>query len=191
MNIVKIVEDTTKFVQEKICDDITFYKPSDDAMGKTWTPGRVKPIAFPMFTPPKDMTLNGMTEFPSVCVQLMPSGANQITREQDISIRLIFGVWYPGPFSEKIEEGEEKVDSFTRNADGWKETFRFLDHAKDVIESNSLIGDFVIDKNIPLEFGPWMEDDTLVNSYPYFFSWLRFSIKSGTFIRRIESYEYL
>lgn len=191
MNVVTIVEDITEFVQKNICNDITFYKPSDDAMGKMWAPDKMNPTAFPMFTPPKEMILNGITEFPSVCVQMVQSEANQITREQDVSMRLIFGVWYPGPFSEKIEEGEEKVDSFVRNADGWKETFRFLDHAKDVIEKTTSIGDFIIDKNVPLEFGPWMEDDTLVNSYPYFFSWLRFSIKSGTFVRNIKSYEYL
>ena len=85
--------------------------------------------------------------------------------------------------------GEEADAYFKRNGDGWRDAWNFVDIALREIESRTEIAGFAIDRSVPVKFGPLTEQEAIPDYYPFWFSWVSFTLSYPLRrnIRNIES----
>jgi hypothetical protein len=61
--------------------------------------------------------------------------------------------------------------------DGWRDAWNFVDIALRAVESTVVIGnEFTIDRSSPVKYGPLVEQDAIVESYPFWYAWISFKV---------------
>ena len=84
-----------------------------------------------------------------------------------VDVEFCFSTW---------DTGLHGKDTFTRNGDGWRDAWNFLDIALRAIESVDFIGGYTIDRSVPIKYGPLTEQDSIPDLYPTWFAWLSFRV---------------
>lgn len=184
MLLTKNIENLTQWVQDNICSQVELLKPNDEQMGSEYDVQYVHPKAFSLYIPAKDCLPPDVdTKLPAVCIQLADGNDNLTLNEETLHIRLAFATWNPGIY-EEIEEKDSKGNKVKKqvlkmNADGWKDTWNFLQKAKRIIQKQMYIEGMKVDRKEPMKFGFFTADDTMVNAYPEWYAWLSFAVKYG------------
>lgn len=192
MTTREIIEGITKWTEENICSKLTFKVPDDDVNDGRYTARRVAPAAFPLFIPAKDrLPPNVEAPIPSIAVELMSGSDSEGLRK--MKIRLCLSVWSPGthPGETFYPKDDERAplgisyhtngegESYQRNGDGWEELYNFQDVALSELHGAGYIAGATIDTEDPIEYGPFTQDGTIWDYYPYWFSWVSFTVICG------------
>lgn len=180
MSVVNTLDKVTEWVKENICSEIKLKMPPADDRAPTdagYDYVLVTPSAFPLFVPTSDKLPPGaLSPFPSVCVRFLEGEESLTEHSGTIGLQLCFSTWSTGLHSEDIVDGAPN-GKFTRNYDGWRDAWNFVDIALRKLGNSTTVGGFELDRSVPIKFGPLTEQGAIVEAYPLWFAWISFSIK--------------
>ena len=196
MNLVKAVNTVVDWLNENVCPKIELKLPSDANNDNTYSVEFVNPAAFPLFVPGKDkLPPSVAAPIPSVCVQVMEGADDLPQSRRRLQIRLCLSCWNPGKHGDEIYNVRETPEatagypyyrtssgseqSYTRNMDGWKDSFNFLDLVLDEIEKAEYIDGLRLAKESPVKYGLFVEDGNIWDYYPYWHNWISFELETG------------
>ena len=199
MTIVQSIETIRDWLEANVCSLVELKLPDDNAAAETYPYKLVKPAAFSLFVPGKDRLPQSVAPIPSVCVQLLEGSDSLLESKGRLRVRLVFSAWNPGQHGPDTRPPASGVDihvepakaagslphsgagagSFTRNADGWRDAWSFVDVALRELENAEYLGGLRIAKEEGIAFGPLTEQDAVVDYYPYWFAWISFSVQYG------------
>ena len=204
MTNTEIIESLSKCVDENICSKVTLKTPTDSSVGAQVQ--YVKPAAFALFVPAKDrIPPNVAAPIPSICVQVMEAKDRMTEHRRNMKIRLAVACWNPGtqsgeifvphaaedaPFGVAFTQGAAE-QSYTRNLDGWKDLWNFMDVALREIEGTEFFAGVRLIKEQDIEYGPFVEDGAIWDYYPYWNGWISFNIEAGLVNRTPKAYQEL
>lgn len=185
--IVNAIHTLAQWIDVHVCDGLNYKKPTPQATNGLYSYELVKPAVFEMYVP----TLNTQTTTaPSVCVQLLNG-----TTEKDLTkykIRLNFSVWNTGEHCQDVYthngtnyERPLVGEEFSVNENGWVDVWNFTDKAIAELKKAQYIHDLRIIHD-SIQFGVFTEDDTVVNLYPYYFSYVELEVEQ---IKNTSNYQ--
>lgn len=193
MTVVRILDTLTDWARENICTKIMLKVPPDnehepDDAGYEYR--RVNPAAFPMYVPTKEKLPPAIiSPFPSVCVRFVEGADNLSDSKGSIGVQLCFSAWNPGTHGEDILlpgddnalepkqwTGPEADAYFQRSGEGWRDVWNMVDIALREIEIVTNIDGLVIDRSVPVKFGPLTEQEAIPDFYPFWFAWVSFTV---------------
>lgn len=203
MNIVKIIDDVTEWAQKNICDIVQLKVPPDDdaeAVDQAYEYELVHPTAFALFVPSKDKLPELVkSSVPYLCVKFV-EGADQLDGSGvSIGLQFILCTWDPGLHSKDFFkyrgnmefEQQDDDETFIRSSEGWRDAWNFLDTTRRVIESDTSVAGYELDVRSGVQFGPWEEMDGSNDFYPFWLSWVQFTLKYPL-VRHVPAFdEYL
>ena len=85
-------------------------------------------------------------------------------------------------------DGEE-VKTYVRNMDGWRDSFNFADNVLRALESAEYISGHRIVKEDGIKYGLFTEDGNIWDYYPYWHSWITFTLEAGVVTKTPEIYK--
>jgi len=198
MTVTSIVDNVTKWAEEKICSKVELKLPvADNPRNREPIDYKVElvhPAAFALFVPGKDrLPPNIQAPVPSVCVQLV-EGLDQIKdRKRILTLRLSLAAWNPGTQSDELFWPHKKEDLdipwyfrkgekgpfYNRNFDGWRDVFNFMDTTLRELEQAESIAGLSILKDDGIMYGPYTGEGAEWEYFPYWHSWVTFKIECG------------
>lgn len=187
MSVVHVIDTITEWARQNVCEHILLKVPpsNEDAVDADYEYKTVKPAAFPMYVPTSEkLPPNIHSPFPSLCVRFIKGADNIAEREGYVDVQFCFSVWNPGTHDSDIlvpngdgtfRKGRGVAD-FSRDGDGWRDAWNFVDIALRAVESTSSIGEYSVDMSAPVEFGPLVEQEAIADYYPLWFAWVSFRV---------------
>lgn len=208
MLLVESIDKVVAWLNENVCSQIRLKLPDDYKNDKEYAVEYVQPAAFPLYTPGKDrLPPNVRAPIPSVCVQLTEGSDDLLKRQRRLQIRLCLACWNPGEHggevlrprkNEKALGGYsyycltgQAAQTYTRNMEGWRDSFNFADLVLREIESTEYIAGHRLVKEQGIKFGLFTEDGNIWDYYPYWHNWITFTLEAGVTAATPESYENL
>lgn len=188
MSIVHAIDTLTEWAKHNICDHIKLKMPPAnlEANDDGYIYKTVKPTAFPMYVPTAEKLPPSIhSEFPSLCVRFVKGADSLASKERGLDVQMCFSAWDPGLHGPDVFQPNEDMSfkrhgtdnaQFTRNGDGWRDVWNFVDIALRALESTTNIGGYTIDPQTPIEFGPLTEQEAIPDFYPLWFAWISFRL---------------
>ena len=194
MAIANILDRVTQWVQDTVCPQIELKVPpaeENEATDADYLYQRVHPTAFTLYVPSKDkLPPPVISPFPSICVRATDGADDLGAWRGGVNLQLVFSAWSPGvyggdillpnqevPLKPKIWNLPEAVEYFRRSSDGWRDAWNMADIAIREIESITHIDGLVIDRSVPVKFGPLTEQEAIPDYYPFWFAWVSFALQ--------------
>ena len=184
--IVSVIDSLTEWAKENICKAIQLKVPPADeaAMDEGYSYTLDNPEAIPMYKPTGDKLPESIRfTTPSLCVYFEKAGDSVSSNEGYVDIMFLFSVWDPGLHGEDVylpngdgTHRKQTDPNFEKGSTGWRDVWNFVDVARRALESVVSIDGLHIDKNTDIEYGPISEQETVVDFYPYWYSWLSFRV---------------
>ena len=208
MNLVQTIDTIVNWLNENVCPGIELKLPDDYKNDASYGVELVNPAAFPLYVPGKDrLPPSVAAPIPSVCVQLMEGADDLIKSRRTLQIRLCLACWNPGTHGDATYKPEEDPDAvggisyyrthkgadqnYTRNMDGWRDSFNFADRVLRAVENAEYIDGLKLVTEAPIKFGLFVEDGNIWDYYPYWHNWISFEIDTGVAPRSPEAYTEL
>lgn len=197
MTIVGTIDNICEWLNKNVCPNVLLKKPPADVKKPTnekYEYELINPYAFPLYMPTKDKLPPGVqVSIPSIAVQLEYGTDSTDNREMNISLG--FSAWNPGihPDDWIIPEGTDtdQKEVLTNEAEGWRDLYNFVDRTVTALEQTTYLGDNVeIVHSDGIEFGPYKEQDSIPNYYPYWFAYVNFKVRSSL-LRNNQNYQNL
>ena len=198
MTIAQCIEKVTDWLNESVCPKIKLKLPDDNQNGKEYKVKAVSPTAFAMYQPGKDKLPPGViAPFPSVVVQLLEGSDNMTESNGRMKLQLSFTAWNPGNHAGELTRATKtttasgsddlvvqfgSVDSeqtFTRDAEGWKDVWNFVDRALREIENAEYLNGLRVVKELPITYGQFQQEGQISDLYPYWGAWAIINIERG------------
>ena len=198
MTIAQCIENVTDWLNESVCPKIKLKLPDDNQNGKEYKVKAVNPTAFAMYQPGKDKLPPGViAPFPSVVVQLLEGSDNMTANNGRMKLQLSFTAWNPGNHAGELTRatktttasgsedlgvqlgGVASEQSFTRDAEGWKDVWNFVDRALREIENAEYLNGLRVVKELPITYGQFQQEGQISDLYPYWGAWAIFTIERG------------
>lgn len=198
MTIPQCIDRVTDWINESICPNIKLKLPDDVQNGKEYEVKAVNPTAFAMYQPGKDKLPPGViAPFPSVVVQLLEGSDDMAAHNGRMKLQLSFTAWNPGNHAGELTRAtkattateSEDLDvhlggiaseqSFTRNAEGWRDVWNFVDRALREIENAEYLNGLRVVKELPITYGQFNQEGQISDLYPYWGAWVIFTIERG------------
>lgn len=192
MSIVNNTEKIISWAEEFICSKIKLKIPDDDSNDGKYNYKLVNPAVFALFVPTKDrLPPKAAAPIPSLCVQIIDG--KDMPNSGTTRIRFGFSTWSPGTHGMDIfapkpgEPGkytqpdtDEGRAFYKRNSEGWRDAWNFVDLALREIESAEIIGGLLrVVKEDGITYGPYTEQDSILDCYPYWYAWVEFTVSYG------------
>ena len=184
--IVTVIDSVTEWAKEHICKKIQLKVPPENTspMDAGYSYKLENPEAIPMYKPTGDKLPKGMRfTTPSLCVYFAKAGDSVATGKGYVDIQILFSVWDPGDHGEDLylpngdgSYHKQADPGFEKGSSGWRDVWNFVDIARHALESATSINGLAIDKNTDIEYGPIEAQDTVVDFYPFWYSWLSFRV---------------
>ena len=208
MLLVESIDKVVAWLNENVCNQIQLKLPDDYKNDKEYAVEYVQPAAFPLYTPGKDrLPPNVRAPIPSVCVQLTEGNDDLLKRHRRLQLRLCLACWNPGEHGGEVlhpRKNEaalggysyyrltgEAAQTYTRNMEGWRDSFNFADLVLREIESAEYIAGHRLVKEQGIKFGLFTEDGNIWDYYPYWHNWITFTLEAGVTAATPKSYENL
>ena len=208
MLLVESIDKVVAWLNENVCSQIQLKLPDDYKNDKEYAVEYVQPAAFPLYTPGKDrLPPNVRAPIPSVCVQLTEGSDGLLKRQRRLQLRLCLACWNPGEHGGEVlhpRKNEaalggysyyrltgEAAQTYTRNMEGWRDSFNFADLVLREIESAEYIAGHRLVKEQGIKFGLFTEDGNIWDYYPYWHNWITFTLEAGVTAATPKSYENL
>lgn len=196
MSIVNNLDKVAKWAQENICSKVKLKLPDDDRNDGSYSVQLVSPEAFVLYVPTKDrLPPKATAPIPSICVQLLEGNDDMSSSTGQMKMRFSLSAWNPGthmagevlvPYRD--EEGNLRYkqwtsdgskEKFKRNAEGWRDVWSFADTVIRELENAEYIEGLRLVKEEGITYGPYQEDGTFTDFYPYWFAWVGFTLEYG------------
>ena len=208
MTLVQSIDRLVEWLNANVCSQITLKLPDDYKNDADYGVRFVNPAAFPLYVPGKDrLPPSVAAPIPSVCAQLMEGTDDLTTRKRQMKIRLCLACWNPGVHGDEIlhpqaNAGEQggyvyhtdkngAAQKYTRNMDGWRDSFNFADIVLRELENTEYIAGHRLVKEDGIKFGLFTEDGNIWDYYPYWHSWITFTLEAGVVAKIPEEYKNL
>ena len=198
MTIAQCIDNVTNWLNESVCPKINLKLPDDNQNGKEYIVKAVNPTAFAMYQPGKDKLPPGViAPFPSVVVQLLEGSDDMTTSNGRMKLQLSFTAWNPGNHAGELTRATKATiasgsddhnvqlsgitsdQQFTRDAEGWKDVWNFVDRALREIENAEYLNGIRVVKELPITFGQFQQEGQISDLYPYWGAWAIFTIERG------------
>ena len=198
MTITQCIEKVTDWLNETVCPKIKLKLPDDTQNGKLYKMEAVNPTAFAMYQPGKDKLPPGViAPFPSVVVQLLEGSDDLNAHSGRLKLQLSFTAWNPGTHATELTRvskatisdgpgdlnvqvgGISAEQTFTRDAEGWKDVWNFVDRALREIENAEYMNGLRVAKELPITYGQFQQEGQISDLYPYWGAWAIFTIERG------------
>ena len=208
MLLVESIDKVVAWLNENVCSQIQLKLPDDYKNDKEYAVEYVQPAAFPLYTPGKDrLPPNVRAPIPSVCVQLTEGNDDLLKRHRRLQLRLCLACWNPGEHGGEVlhpRKNEaalggysyyrltgEAAQTYTRNMEGWRDSFNFADLVLREIESAEYIAGHRLVKEQGIKFGLFTEEGNIWDYYPYWHNWITFTLEAGVTAATPKSSENL
>lgn len=208
MTLVKSIDSVVEWLRENVCGQITLKVPDDYKNDTEYNVEFVNPAAFPLYVPGKDRLPPSVpAPIPSVCVQLMEGTDDLLKRQRQMQIRLCLACWNPGEHGSEVLHSRENVNAlggrsyytvkgeggktYARNMEGWRDVFNFTDLVLGKLEGAEYIAGHRLVKESGVKYGLFTEDGNIWDYYPYWHSWISFTLEAGVTAKTPEIYENL
>jgi len=209
MMIVNILDGVTEWSRENICEKLSLKLPDDDVNDSGYEPKYVKPAAFALYIPAKDrLPPKVPAPIPSLCVQLMEGKDELIGKKRNLNIRLCLAAWNPGEHGREILipkqtpeklggniyqrwSGPEAEAHYKRNAEGWRDVWNFADAALTAVQNAEYFANMRLVKEQGITYGPFTEEGAIWDYYPYWHSWIAFTLECGIVQKTPDTYSNL
>lgn len=195
MTVTDSVIKISDWLNNGICQSFKFKTPPAEGMpiNDKWEYEEVHPHAFPLFLPAKDkLPPNVITNMPSVCVQIVDGSDDVIESTRDLVINLGISTWNPGVHSKDIYYPKgtkpDEPEKYHSGYDGWMDVWNFIDAVVRELESITGIDGLSLTPGAPVKFGPYKEQDSIPDFYPYWLAYVQFTVRSN-FIRNNQDVE--
>lgn len=188
MSVVHVIDTVTEWAQQNVCNHIMLKVPpkNEDAVDASYDYETANPTAFPMYVPTSEkLPPTIRSPFPHLCVRFLKGADALSAGSGHLDIQLVFSVWNPGTHGRDqflpdgnggfIRQGGD-IAEFIRDANGWRDVWNFVDLAMQALKSTTTIGNYVIDQETPIEFGPLAEQEAIPDYYPFWFAWISFRL---------------
>lgn len=206
MTLVQSIDRVVDWLRENVCNQITLKVPNDEQNGDKYTVQFVNPAAFPLYVPGKDRLPPSVpAPIPSVCVQLTEGSDDLLKKKRQLNVRLCLACWNPGEHGDEIFHPRKNKDaeggysysrdtkaaaqSYARNMEGWKDSFNFVDLVLRELEGTEFVEGLRLVKESGIKFGLFTEEGNIWDYYPYWHSWITFSLEVGVVARTPKEYE--
>ena len=200
MTLVDSIDKIVDWLQDNVCQQIFLKLPDDDRNDASNAVEYVNPSAFPLYMPGKDrLPPNVPAPIPSVCVQLMEGKDELLNKRRSLTIRLCLACWNPGTHGDEILHPKETVgatynvsytqenkgmeQTYARNMDGWRDSFNFVDLILRELEGTEYINGLRLVKESDIKYGLFTEDGNIWDYYPYWHSWITFTLEAGVVVK--------
>ena len=207
MTVVTTLDTITQWVRERIAPKIKLKVPPQDESAPTdagYDYQLANPAVFELYVPTKEKLAPGiLSPIPSICVRFAEGSDDLSKYSGAIGVELYFSAWDPGthgrdillpvegkPLERKQWTGPEAEAYFRRNGDGWRDAWNAVDFALREIERATNINGLVIDRRVPIRYGPLREQEAIPDYYPFWFAWISFSV-TQPLVRSIEGVDEL
>ena len=206
MTLVKSIEDVVAWLRDSVCNQITLKLPDDNTNDSAYGVKFVNPAAFPLYVPGKDrLPPSVAAPIPSVCVQLMEGSDDLLKKQRRLQIRLCLACWNPGKHGGEVYHSREDANalgghsyyvvkdesaaSYSRNMEGWRDSLNFADLVLRELEGTEYIAGHRLVKESGIKFGPFTEEGTIWDYYPYWHNWITFTLEVGVVGKTPEIYK--
>ncbi len=198
MTIVQAIESVANWLNADVCKEIRLKLPDEYQEGKSYKVEEVSPTAFAMFQPTKEkLPPSVRAPFPSVVVQLLEGADNLTSSTGRLKLQLSFTAWNPGEHSGEFKVSEQQLTAeegvelglklkpaegsqgFERSTEGWKDVWNFTDATLRKIENAEYIEGLRVVKELGITFGQFNVEGQISDLYPYWGSWVIFTIERG------------
>lgn len=208
MTLVQSIDNVVSWLRENVCSQITLKLPDDYRNDSSYPVEFVSPAAFPLYVPGKDRLPPSVpAPIPSICVQLTEGSDDLMTKKRQLKLRLCLACWNPGTHGAEIYQARPNADApggfsyysvtgdaakaYTRNMDGWRDSFNFADLVLRELEGTEYIAGHRIVKETGVKYGLFTEEGNIWDYYPYWHSWISLTLEAGVVARTPKAYENL
>lgn len=208
MSIVNIIDKVTEWAAEEICAPMQLKCPPDDAENDAndgaYEYKLITPACFSLYVPSKEkLPPSILSPVPSVVIRVLEGEDSLSGKTGKLKLDMVFSTWDTGTHGRDVllpVEGksgtfvklpdDETAAYFTRNADGWRDAWNWVDVALRALESTTNIAGYEIDKATPIKYGPITEQEAIPDFYPFWFAWVSFAV-NYPIVRNMRQYEEL
>lgn len=205
MTLVKSIDGIVKWLNESVCNQIKLKLPDDYKNGTDYSVQYVNPAAFPLYVPGKDRLPPSVpAPIPSVCAQLMEGSDDLLQKKRQLQFRLCLACWNPGEHGGEVLHARPNADAlggysyysvageaaqtYARNMEGWRDSFNFADLVLSKLEGTEFIAGHRLVKESGIKFGLFTEEGNIWDYYPYWHSWITFTLEAGVVAKTPEAY---
>lgn len=206
MLLVDSIDNLVNWLAENVCSQIQLKLPNDYQNDTDYDVEFVNPAAFPLYTPGKDrLPPNVPAPIPSICAQLMEGSDDLIKRQRLLQFRLCLACWNPGEHGGEIyyprqnsaalggysyyRATGEAAKTYTRNMNGWRDSFNFADLVLREVENAEYIAGHRLVKEQGIKYGLFTEEGNIWDYYPYWHNWITFTLEAGVTTATPKQYE--
>ena len=206
MTLVESIDKVVEWLNTKVCSQISLKLPDDYTNDKSYNVEFVKPTAFPLYIPAKDRLPPSVpAPIPSVCVQLMEGNDDLLHKKRQLKVRLCLACWNPGEHGAEVLKPRknanapggysfynvtgEAAETYTRNMEGWRDSFNFADIVLRELEGTEYIEGLRLVKESEIKFGLFSEEGNLWDYYPYWHNWISFTLEVGIVAKTPKIYK--
>lgn len=206
MTLVQSIDKVVEWLRDNVCSQITLKLPDDYRNDTDYDVKLVTPAAFPLYVPGKDRLPPSVpAPIPSVCVQLMEGSDDLLNKKRQLQIRLCLACWNPGEHGGEVWQTrenanalggfsfyrvtDESTQTYARNMEGWRDSFNFADLVLRELEGTEYIMGHRLVKESGIKFGLFTEDGNIWDYYPYWHSWITFTLEAGVVARTPKEYD--
>ena len=208
MTLVQSIDNVVEWLNANVCSQISLKLPDDYKNDTNYAVEFVKPTAFPLYVPGKDRLPPAVpAPIPSVCVQLVEGSDDLLKKKRQLQIRLCLACWNPGKHGGEVlharKNGKalggysyytvdgEAAQTYTRNMEGWRDSFNFADLVLRELEGTEYIAGHRLVKESGVKFGLFTEEGNIWDYYPYWHNWISFTLEAGVVAKTPELYKDL
>lgn len=212
--LTTVLETLCDWLNEEVCSQIQLFAPKDNFHDGKHPPKLVHPVAYPLFIPDSTILPQGQEPLPAIVIQVLNGSDDVLKHLRTYQLRLILISWLPGHYDalDFIKHTKEQTSTgdlpysyyqaaenaqkgkYTRTLSGWKDNSNFMETVLSAFEQTEFIGK---DKTIRLKkeekitFGHFQTEYQLLDFYPYWVTYITFSIEAGLIRRPPTSYQNL
>lgn len=197
MTVVEIIDTITEWARQEICKKIKLKCPPEDtqANAEGYDYKLVHPACFSLFVPTKDkLPPTVISPIPSICVRVVEGEDNMSVQKGALTIEFCLSTWDTGIHGKDVLEpiGSNRfkisdMEGYQKDGGGWRDAWNLLDVVLRELESISSMGGLQIDRTSPVKFGPYTEQESIPDFYPFWFAWVRFKV-TRALVRNIKDY---
>lgn len=176
MEIIKTIDTITDWINKNVCPKVQLKEPLDANVDpeKGYDVRKVNPTAFSLFAPTKEkLPPRIKSEVPSVVVQIIEGSDRMTSHNRRLKLQLSFLAWNPG------KAREEGATKYSRDLDGWKDVWAFLERTISEIENAEYMDDVRLVKEESITFGQFQTEGQISDLYPYWGAWAIFTVETA------------
>lgn len=88
------------------------------------------------------------------------------------------------------QESKKEAQNFARNMEGWRDSFNLLDLTLRELEGAEYLNGLRLVKESDIKYGLFEQDGDITSFYPYWHSWITFTLEAGVVLKP-RPYEHL